>query len=194
MSVNLWNTDSPYTVRLITDTPCEVSPLPDPAPRCYAESNTSCLPSGAALAWLNIPSSSDIIQRACSVASDDLRHHRDTAAGLLVIEAPAAVLQLYGRLCDEAIAPDGAALRPALATSQTELAILRPVLQAREAEVAFLQPTLAAREAEIAGFARELDMTRDLLAAREAEIAGFARELVSMRGQHRTEADGMALH
>ena len=60
--------------------------------------------------------------------------------------------------------------------------------------MAFLQPTLAAREAEIAGFARELDMTRDLLAAREAEIAGFARELVSMRGQHRTEADGMALH
>jgi hypothetical protein len=31
----LWNTDSPYTVRLITDTLCGVSPLPDSAPRCY---------------------------------------------------------------------------------------------------------------------------------------------------------------
>jgi hypothetical protein len=36
----LWNTDSPDMVRLITDTLCGVSPLPDSAPGCYNEFKT----------------------------------------------------------------------------------------------------------------------------------------------------------
>ena len=152
------------------------------------------------LDWLNMPSSTEIIQRACSVASDDLRHHRDTSADLLDIAVPAAVLQLYGQLCAEAVAPDSAALvdaAPELAADtgdthpdvsaarlagavallrahRAALAELRPALVASQTELAVLRPVLEAREAELAAL-------QPTLAAREAEIAGFARELASLR-------------
>ena len=145
------------------------------------------------LAWLGIPAPADGIEYAGRVVSDALRHDDSAVAELHKRAVPTAVLELYGRLCDEARARGGvapaapvvvpsvegddarqatlAALRREDVTSQTELAILQRVLEAREAEVAFLQPTLAAREVEIANFARELAMVREILVAREAEVA-----------------------
>jgi hypothetical protein len=151
------------------------------------------------LAWLGIPTSPDIIQRVCSGAQDELRHHRTTMADLLAIGAPAAVLRLYGQLCDEASATSGAALASitpksvatddstsaALSASfaaalallrahESELAALRPALTTSQAELAILRPVLQAREAEVA-------FLTPALAAREAEIADYARELETTR-------------
>jgi hypothetical protein len=152
------------------------------------------------LTWLGIPAELTIIQRVCSVAAEELRHHRDTAADLLDIAAPAAVLQLYGWLCDEASATDGAALantaplladdtdeaRPAapaarlagaialLRAHEAALAALGPALATSQTELAILRPVLQAREAEVA-------FLQPTVAAREAEIGDFARELAATR-------------
>jgi hypothetical protein len=146
------------------------------------------------LSWLGIPASTKIIRRAGDAVSDELRHQRDTAAGLLEVEAPSAVLQLYGRLCEQASAPDGAALANLAAEPTAEASDTRPAalaarlagaiallreheaaltaLTTTQTELAVLQPVLQAREAEVA-------FLQPALAAREAEIAGFTRELLA---------------
>ena len=122
---------------------------------------------------------------------------RPAAGRVVVYVAPAAALELYGRLCDEAIALDGAALvnaapelaaetddaRPArlaerlagataLFRAEADLAALRPALATSQTELTILQLVLEAREAEVA-------FLQPALAAREIEIAGFTRELGS---------------
>jgi hypothetical protein len=151
------------------------------------------------LAWLDIPASPDTIQRVCSSTADELRHHRSTIADLLAVGAPAAVLQLYGRLCGEVGAPGGAALASVApegaatddytpAAPGTSLAAALALLQAHEAELATLRPAVATSQTEIAILrlvlqAREAEVAflMPALAARETEIEGYARELETTR-------------
>jgi hypothetical protein len=148
------------------------------------------------LAWLNIPSSPALIERACRVASEELRHHHNTTTNLLATEAPIAVLELYAQLCNEAHTADSAVLVSTLAElaadnsdgqlarlaarlvaaiarlreQEIALAELRPALTRLQTEVAILQYMLQARDAEVGTL-------RPILAAREAEISGFTGEL-----------------
>ena len=144
------------------------------------------------LSWLGLPVAPALVEQACAAASGELRHHRGTAASLLEGAVPAAVLQLYGWLCDEAAGAGAAALAGAgadadvwqpddapagalaLVRAQAELAQLRPALAASQTELAVLRPVLEARETELAQLA-------PLLAAREAELAGHRRELAALR-------------
>ena len=152
------------------------------------------------LAWLGIPTSADLLERACAGAAGSMRHHRSTLADLLAAGAPTATLRLYGELCDEEVgAPPGAALAgisspnssasdyaaPAAdASLQTALALLhaheaelnelRPLAGSIQTELAILRPVLAAREKEVA-------FLMPALAAREGEIANLMRELAATR-------------
>jgi len=95
----------------------------------------------------------------------ELRHHRDTIAGLQATEAPGDVLELYARLQDETVNAD-AYTTDSAAISALDLAIrdVHVEVQRLAAAVARIENEIGfARSADLAGIAAHLEYQRGLV-------------------------------